>query len=283
MNHWNLKKMAADIQLVITDMDGTLLDSNKQITNRTHETIRKLESQSIDFTICTGRIPTMIEYYTKSLELKIPLVAANGAVVWDPIEKKTLYDAPIDSDQAEALMDFCCFHGMDYSALTLEASYFAKNSIRIERFHEYNKIAERNNEKPMRLEYLDKDHSFLRKKKIYKMLVYEIVPGQQKAARDFMKTLPGLLSTSSDTGLLDISSAGINKGTGLLELIRILGLEQKNVCAFGDFYNDVSLMKTAGLPIAMANGCEMIKDLAAYVTAGNDQEGVADAIEKLLL
>lgn len=283
MEFAELREMGKDIRLVISDMDGTLLDSSKQIRQRTREVIRKVRDRQIGFTICTGRIPTMIAYYVNTLDIHIPVVAANGAVVWDPDTRTPLYDMPIDSAQAEELMDFCRFHGMDYSALTLGASYFSRNSVRIKRFERYNEIAEANGEEPMRLEYLDAGHTPLREKKIYKMLIYELKPGQQEQAEGFLKKLPGMAYTSSDAKLWDISASGINKGSGLLEAARIMGLEKKQVCAFGDFYNDISLMETAGMPVAMGNGCDLIKEKAIYVTKTNDEDGVADAIEKLLL
>lgn len=283
MEFVKLREMGKDIRLVITDMDGTLLDSSKQISRRNREAIEKVRDRQIGFTICTGRIPTMIEYYVNTLDIHIPVVAANGAVVWDPDTKTPLYDVAIDPVQAEELMDFCRFHGMDYSALTLGASYFSRNSVRIKRFEKYNEIAEANGEERMRLEYLDDGHACLRDKKIYKMLIYELEPGQQELAEGFLEKLSGMAYTSSDAKLWDISASGINKGTGLMEAARIMGLEKKNVCAFGDFYNDVSLMETAGIPVAMGNGCELIKEKAIYVTKTNDEDGVADAIEKLLL
>ncbi len=283
MNYDRLKQMAANVKLVISDMDGTLLDSGKHITERTRTAIRGLEEQGIGFTICTGRIPAMIQYYVKTLDINIPVVAANGAIVWDPVSEETLYDKPIDWDQAMELMDFCRFHHMDYSALTLESGYFSDNSIRIEKFRAYNAIAEENGEKPMKLQYIGTDHGFLSNKKVYKMLIYEVAPGQMESAERFIKNLPGIECTSSDAGLLDLSAAGVVKGTGLKKAAEIMGIEQKEICAFGDFYNDLSLMAEAGMPIAMGNGCESVKERAVYVTGSNDDDGVAEAIERFFL
>lgn len=283
MEYEKLRELGKNIRLVMTDMDGTLLNSEKRVSPRTRAVIDRMRERGIGFAVCTGRIPTMVEFYLKDLEITIPIVAANGAIVWDPQRGEALYGKPIDPDQAEALMDFCLEHHMDYSALTLEASYFSLNSVRIKRFHAYNEISKSNGGREMQLEYLRDGHKFLRNHKIYKMLVYELEDGQQEMAEGCMKHLPGLTYTSSDAKLWDIAAAGVSKGGGLLEAARIMGIPREQICAFGDFYNDLTLLEAAGLPIAMGNACGELKERAAYVTGSNDEDGVADAIERLLL
>lgn len=283
MEYDKLREMGKKIRLVMTDMDGTLLNSDKRVSARTRAVIARMREQGIGFAVCTGRIPTMVEYYLKDLEITIPIVAANGAIVWDPVKGEALYSKSIDPDQAEALMDFCRENHMDYSALTLEASYFSTNSVRIKRFHAYNEISKSNGGREMELKYLDQGHKFLKNHRIYKMLVYELEEGQQKRAEEFMKTLPGITYTSSDAKLWDIAAAGVSKGSGLVEEARVMGLLREQICAFGDFYNDLTLLEEAGLPVAMGNACDQLKRLAAYITKTNDEDGVADAIERLLL
>ena len=117
MEYEKLRELGKNIRLVMTDMDGTLLNSEKRVSPRTRAVIDRMRERGIGFAVCTGRIPTMVEFYLKDLEITIPIVAANGAIVWDPQRGEALYGKPIDPDQAEALMDFCLEHHMDYSCL----------------------------------------------------------------------------------------------------------------------------------------------------------------------
>lgn len=283
MEYGRLKELGEQSHLVISDMDGTLLNSKKQITERTRKAIRRLEEKNKRFTICTGRIPSMAEYYIRELDICTPVVAANGAVVWDPVERKILYEQPIPASTAQKLMDFFQYYRMDYSALLLEASYFSPDSVRIQKFETYNQIAKAGGGQTMKLICLKDGHRFLQEQNIDKILVYETDKQRYQMAGDFMAEFPDICATSSDDGLWDISSAGISKGTGLLAVAQRLELPGEAVCAFGDYYNDIPMLTCAGFPIAMGNGCKELKEAAVYVTGTNDEDGVAEAIEKFLL
>lgn len=283
MGHVGLKEMGAQVRLVITDMDGTLLNSKKEITDRTRNAVRGLREKGIDFTICTGRIPTMIDYYTKELDIRVPVVSANGAVIWDPVKRQPLYGKEIPANTAQTLMDFLESHHMDYSALTLENSYFSTNSIRIEKFNSYNKIAKANGLLPMKLDRLTDGHGFLEKHKIYKLLVYEKEEGRYAEAGAFIKGFTDIYATCSDAGLWDISATGVSKGTGLLHVRNLMEIDKTQVCAFGDYDNDVPMLREAGFSVAMENGCDALKSCAVYVTGSNDEDGVARVIEQFLL
>ena len=75
----------------------------------------------------------------------------------------------------------------------------------------------------------------------------------------------------------------MNKGTGLISLGRLLGIRREEIMAFGDGDNDIAMLKEAGVGVAMANAEEAVKAAADYITLSNEEEGVADAIEKLIL
>lgn len=283
MDYEQLMRMGKGVRLVITDMDGTLLTSEKLITRRTRDAVTRLTQAGKGFTICTGRIPAMIASYVRELALTLPVVTANGAVVWDPIGEKPLFEKSIPPDDAENIMKYCTEHQLDYSVLTLENSYFSLNSVRIERFQKYNQIAKRRGNPQMKLQYLQKGCTDPPDEKIYKFLIYEPNSEQYQSAGRFLETLSGIQVTCSDLWLWDISAAGVSKGTGLAYVKKYLGLKSEEVCAFGDYDNDVSMLTQAGFSVAMKNGCDTIKSKAAYVTGSNDEDGVAAVIEEFCL
>ena len=94
----------------------------------------------------------------------------------------------------------------------------------------------------------------------------------------------GNLSISDSMGTnLEINAPGVNKGMGLIQLGRLLGIEREEIMACGDGLNDLAMLRAVGFGVAMANGNEEVKKYADYVTGSNDEDGVAKAIEKFVL
>ena len=279
----NLIEKGRKIKLVVSDIDGTLLNRDRRITLSNLEAVRKAREQNILFTICTGRIPTMADYYRKELQLDIPMITANGAVIWDPKLGMPSYDIPMKPEDVTAVLELCQAYRLDYSALTLGTSYFSRNSIRIRRFQEYNRIAGSNGMPRMQLEFFDHGHRCVRDKKVYKILIYDPMPERLGMIRDDIMKLGGAGCTASEPGLLDVSEARVNKGFGIQKLTELLGLKPKEVCAVGDYTNDIPMLDYAGFPVAMGNACDELKEHAVYVTKTNEESGVAWLLEQFIL
>ena len=82
---------------------------------------------------------------------------------------------------------------------------------------------------------------------------------------------------------LEINAPGVNKGMGLIQLGRLLGIEREEIMACGDGNNDLMMLKEVGFGVAMANGADEVKEVADYITLSNEEDGVAAAIEKFVL
>ncbi|MDL2296113.1 Cof-type HAD-IIB family hydrolase [Lachnospiraceae bacterium OttesenSCG-928-E19] len=270
------------IRLILSDMDGTLLNADKCISRCNREAIQKAKKRGIDFTICTGRIQTMAQYYIQDLEISVPVITANGALIWDSLEKRELWGQPVDREEAQALLEYCCDKKLDYCALTMSDSYFSPGNIRRRRFEQYNQIAMRGGFVPMTLREFDYDWSCIRGKNIYKILIYETQRNQLEGVKEKLKELHNTGYTSSEEGLLDVAHNSVSKGNGLLHLAEIMGISPDEICAIGDYENDISMLQESGFPVAMGNGCKQIKEVAMFVTKSNEEDGVAYAIEQLL-
>lgn len=263
------------IRLVVSDMDGTLLAPDRHISRAVCDAVAAAEERGIRFSICTGRVEPMTKSYQRTLKLRTPMITANGALIWDPVAEKTLWDCPMDEAELLAFLRFCKEQHLDYCALTMQESYFSRGNVRRQRFEQYNRIAAEEGVPPMRLEVFDEDFACIRGKKVYKMLIYEVAPGQLALAVSFLKQLHLTGYTSSEDRLLDVARKEVNKGLGLVNLARILDIPREEVCAVGDFDNDIPMLEQAGYPVAMENGCEAIRKKAAFVTRSNAEDGVA--------
>lgn len=270
------------IRLIVCDMDGTLLDSHKRISRENREAIKAAGRNGIGFSVCTGRIQPMTEYYLKDLELKLPVITANGALIWDPVQRRVLWEQPMDSKEVIKILEFAKAHQLDYCALTMNVSYFSKGNIRRQRFEQYNRIAGQDQRCHMKLEEFSDSFVQMKVEKVYKILIYETDRERYDLAAGFLKGLSNTDYTSSEPGLLDIAHRFVNKGDSLCRLAGMLEIPLENVCAMGDYQNDIPMLSAVDYSVAMENGCSEIKEKANYLTRSNDESGVAWFIRQYL-
>jgi Cof subfamily protein (haloacid dehalogenase superfamily) len=278
-----IRRLGQKIRLIVCDLDGTLLDSRKMISTANFHAIRSARERGIFVTVCSGRIHPMLEVYSRRLGISGPLIASNGAVVYDTRTNTLPYLKAADREAVYALLRFCEDRDMDYIAATAEGCWYRKNSRRIARFEQYNQLAAASalpliplhEFSPLLNDALESD--------IYKILVSELGPEEQRITAEYVRSLGTLSATSSEPGLVDVSARGVDKGEGMRNLCGILGLEKQQVCAFGDYWNDIPMLDEAGLPIAMGNADDEVKKHALVTTASNDEDGVALAINQYIL
>ena len=271
------------VKLIVSDIDGTLLTSDRKLTGENIAAIKKAEEQNIKFTICTGRVPSMLGYYIKTLEIDTPVITFNGAVVWDPVQDRTIFDIPMDEDELKGLLEICKYYQMDYGAMTMGINYFSKNSFRIAHYQEYNEFAKSQGMSIMEVDTFDEDHHCLDGIKVYKLLITDKDPKRIKILEDHLHTLKKTGYTTSDVGLLDIAEKSVNKGLGVQKLAQTLHLQPEEVCTIGDYDNDIPMLTYAGFSVAMGNALPYVKEHALYVTATNNESGLAQVMEKYIL
>lgn len=276
-------KAGHKVKLIVSDVDGTLLTSDRRLSNENIAAIKKAKEQDIKFTISTGRVVSMLDYYIKTLEITTPVIAYNGAVAWDPVTKETIYDIPMDKDELYELLDLCKFYKLDYGVMTMGINYFSPNSLRIERYQGYNEFAKSKGMSIMEVGIFDENHSCIDGVKVYKLLVTEKDSKKINVMVDHLQSMKKVAYTFSEPTLLDISERSADKGLGVKKLAEYYGLKAEEVCALGDYDNDISMLSYAGFSVAMGNAQPNVKEHAFYVTASNDENGLAQVIEKYIL
>lgn len=278
MDENELLLRGSKVKLIISDMDGTLLTDQKEITQYSCEIIKLLKEIGIEFSICTGRINTMIEHYIKQLQIESPIITANGAAIWDPANKKFLYEKLLMPSEVLKILEFCDRNQLDGSVLTPKVCYFTKYSKRIRRFEAYNNMAQQSGTEKIPLMLIDRNYESIVKSRIHKMLIYAFDSKQAEMIQQFLNSLETITYTSSDENLFDILALGVSKKNGVLKLIEHRNLVKSQTCIFGDYFNDVEMIQATDLFFAMKNGCSELRNLASKVTDSNNEDGVAKAI-----
>jgi Cof subfamily protein (haloacid dehalogenase superfamily) len=285
MDEEDVRKAGQAVRLLVCDLDGTLLNSRKLISPENLAAIREAQTKGVFVTICSGRVPAMLETYTRQLAIRGPLVAANGAVIFDTRTGEMPYRNFVDRDRVYPLLRFCLDRGLDIVVVSSLGCWYAPGSKRIARFEQYNEIAGQHNPPlatlPLRL--FEPDYQEALGGDIYKVLVSGLSTEERALVEEQVRSIGNLSVTSSEPGLVDIGAHGISKGEGVRILAELLGIEKSRICGIGDYQNDIPMLEYAGLPIAMGNADDAVKSHSLAVTAANDEHGVALAIRRFIL
>lgn len=258
--------------LLAVDMDGTLLDSNKQIDDETIKVINKLIDEDNLFVIATGRAPSAILEYNK-INFNAPIISYNGALVIDAKTKEVLYEKTLSYECAKNVFDLgikfkatmCIWaHSILYSNANNELVDYYKSIYKIE---------------PI---YVN-DFSIFKDKNITKIVWLDKPQIIKKFANVTKKELKNVNSYISAPYLLEFVDIEATKGNALKFISEIYHIPQEEIIAIGDSDNDLSMIEYAGLGVAMANASLEIKVRANYVTSSNDEGGVKHVIDNFIL
>ena len=272
-----------DIKLIAVDMDGTLLNSHKKLTETTLKTLQKVVDRGIWIVPSTGRMVQGLPEYIKILPGLRYIIAINGGSVWDLKENTSIFDANIPYEQAMEVIEFVQKYDAVNECYCNNEALMSKVSYGLIDYHIPDSLAAvvKGNRKA-----LDDYVGFMREKRadVQKIQLFFHDSHKRLAAiRELEKTFPKLSLTCSQTYNIELNAATANKGNALEILCRHLHIDIQNTMAFGDGGNDKPMLLAAGYAVAMANGTDEIKSVADYVTESNDEDGVARAIEKLIL
>ncbi len=268
-----------DYKWIVCDLDCTLLNSAKEITDENRNAIGLLKKKGKQVIIATGRLDLISNKYVDELGLMTPIIACNGALIKDIHNDKVLYMKCIKPVVASDVLDFCEKNQLDYLVYTPKTIYYSENSKRINFIREYNNNVKKELQVPnysvKALDILNQD--------IIKVLITSQDDHILEKLNEGINKEGRLTIVRSEKGLIDIMNSGISKGGALVTLAEHLNMDLKDTVVFGDNYNDISMFKVAGLSIAVANAEEDLKQAADYITLSNDESGVGHAIYKYVL
>ncbi len=245
-------KKQADIKLVALDMDGTLLNDQGEISEENRLAIKEAQGKGVKIVLSTGRSLKTSQDHADSLDLSSYIVTVNGGEIWDAkrqLVKRTLL-------RAESIEWFWKL------AMEHKSKFWAISSKR--NFH---------NEMP------DDIFTF----EWLKFGFYSDDHGQREAIRKKLMVKGEFEISSSSLRNIEVNPLGVNKANGLRSVCALYGFDMKHVLAIGDSMNDLAMIQEAGLGVAMGNAEEHIKQAADWVTTTNEQNGVANAIRRLVL
>lgn len=275
--------MSRTIRMIGVDLDGTLLNSEKQLTAYTREVLKKAIEQEVAVVVATGRPFSGVPDELKHFPGMRYALTANGARILDMQKQKVVYENLLSGEIAEKVIDILKRHHAIHEFFVDGVGYMNEDGL---------KSVYAYFEDPHMAEYLQSTRIPVKdvKGKLQAMKcevdklqgIFRNQKDKQEALEE-LNTLSGIVVTAAMDNNLEINKEGTNKGLGLLQLGKSLGISREEIMACGDGGNDVEMLKEVGFAIAMANAYDPVKTAADFVTVSNDEDGVAKAIERFVL
>lgn len=265
------------------DLDGTLLTSEKILTDYTKKVLHQAIEDGIIVLAATGRPYTGIPKELREFPGIRYALTSNGARVIDTWENKVLIENLFPIDSAKKALEI--FDKYD----TLQEVYFDGQGYAEE---EKLNIAEKYHKNPAMWKYIRttrksvaslQDIIAKENKAMDKVQAVFADQREKELAWDELSKIKEFEIVSSLGYNIEINTAGVNKGTGLVELGKLLGIQREEIMACGDGDNDEAMLREVGFGVAMANATDFVKAAADYITDTNDEEGAAKAIERFAL
>ena len=276
-----MRKMNKDIRLIALDLDGTLLTTDKRVTERNLATLQRASEQGIFIVPVTGRIFRGLPQAVLDWPFLKYAILSNGAAIYDVLNDKMLCRAEIPLAQALEIMSWldgqpliydCYMEGQGYmtEAMWQQIDAYAASPIVAEYM------------KSIRTPVPElKAHIRARGSDIQKIQAFcRDTDTQRRLLGHF--PFPNIAVSSSVPRNVEINREDATKGRALLALAEHLGLRREQTMAFGDGLNDITMIKSAGIGVAMGNAVDEVKRVADEITATNDEDGVAAVVEGLL-
>jgi hypothetical protein len=262
------------IRLVISDVDGTLVTPDKDLTDEAVRAVKELGERGTLFAITSSRPPRGLSMLIDPLAISTPLGGFNGGLIVDPF-LKPLHELTIKAEIVGPIIDALFSNGLtvwvyqgdEWFVLDLDAPHVARESKAVQ-FH------------PTQV----KTFNALRTD-IVKIVGVSDEPDQVAKATKAINDRYGrdVSATSSQSYYLDVTNWRANKGAVVDFLSDHLSIDRRAIVTIGDGANDVAMFERSGISVAMGNATDEVKARATHVTKANDDNGFAYAIEHFVL
>ena len=268
-------------QLLASDLDDTLLNANKMISSGNMAAINEALDSGKIVIFSTGRSVEEARELFELFPAMRYIVCESGASVYDIKENKVIFSKYFDREVSEKILayakprDIMTQVMMDGYAMLNEEYMHQLDYYRAPQYEEhFNKTAKI---VPNVFEYCENSNY-----EIGKFCLYHPTVEEREETKEALKDLPVVMSYSEES-MLELSPVDVDKGTGLEMLCKYLDIPVEETIVVGDSFNDLPILKKAGLSVAVANAREPVRELCDVVVADNEHDGVREAIETYLM
>ena len=276
---WCCLSLYKNVRLIALDLDGTLLNDAKELTERTQRALEAASRSGIEVVLSTGRPVTALPHEVAHFPYIKYALTADGARIENLRTGELLFEGLIPKEMVRPIYDIFddydvieeiyikgqgyiserdIDHLEEYTTNPAHAAYARRTRKRVEDIHD------------LLDQDIDKAHA-----------LFKSFEDREDAMRR-IREIADLELCDAFPINLEVSAPGINKGEGLKILGEKLGIKTKDMMAFGDSNNDAAMLQTAGVAVVMDNAYESVKEIADMIAPSNEEDGVAAVIEQML-
>ncbi|MBR1608148.1 MAG: Cof-type HAD-IIB family hydrolase [Kiritimatiellae bacterium] len=276
--------MQPEKAIVALDLDGTLLDSDKNLSERNRAALAAAAARGAHDVPTTGRFFGAMPRQVRELPFVRYAITINGAQIWDAANGRSVAQALVPLEEALAVFDVLarfdvlpeCYvdnWGLNSEASAAAAAEYAPDA------HYLDMILNLRRHVPDVAAHLRATGLG-----VQKILAFAKDPALFPEVAAAVKSVaPDLVATTSHPRLFEFNAPGAHKGEALRKFCAAVGRDVENAIALGDGMNDLSMIRAAGVGVAMANSAPEVLAAADWVAPSNDDDGVAAAVERFLL
>ena len=261
-------------RLAALDLDGTLLNDEHIVTERSCEALQKLSAQGVVVVLISGRMHRAIKPISDQIGLDNPIISYNGGMVKHPRTGEVIHHTPIPAVEATALVEYGNEKGF-------HLNFCLDDQLFIRDYNQWSELYETRTGVPATAVG---DLHKLDGREPTKMQILDAPEKINLILSECKAEFGGrLYVTQTQAEYIEFMNLQVSKGRALQALADQLDIPNDLIVTFGDGYNDESMMEIAGFRVAMGNSVDEIKAIADHTTDTNQNDGVALAVEQLLL
>ena len=259
------------MKAVALDLDGTLLNSKKEISEENKNILKKLSENGVEILIVTGRPYPITKKIAESLEIPLTVICYNGARVMNLKTDEIIFEKVLEEKQVLKIIEFCRKNKKDLNLFQNDIWYV----------EDLESIGTKYYKKNSRLEPTLKSFNTFDSFKMIKCIIIDennVLEEVEKELREILGN--SVYFTYSQDKYLEILNKDVNKGLTLKNVLEEKGIEMSECIAFGDAHNDLEMLELAGVGVAMGNAHEILKSRVQHITDTNDNDGVGKFLKK---
>ncbi|MDD3477589.1 MAG: HAD family hydrolase [Candidatus Izemoplasmatales bacterium] len=264
------------VQLIASDLDGTLLNPFGVVSDRTILALQKVMRQGIHVVVASGRTEREMRQLLAPLHLEEDegsyFISYNGARTAKANDGSIVEEVMFSAQQVNAIIRQIVQYDVHIHVFCRNHMYVSSDLVQ---------LLKEDSQQDKDIVYVDM-HTYIFNQPCYKLLIYEDENTIQKLSQELSQHLPSDTKMfTSHKKLLEFVPMEGTKGGALTRLCQRLGVPLEEVVAFGDEENDISMLQSAGMGVAMSNAIAKVKQNAKYTTTSNEHDGVAEIIESI--